>query len=291
MSKQNSARLAVDTLVQEMSKTHKPTINVLSIDKMDNEGSYVRVTASVTNTISTSKDPKSVPKLIADHLGAKLRPVMGSFFALSSSEVGRTITGIFTLNPQTVAYEKDMDGFKAVSGNMFMDEEEGLWVLRKTDSGSILVKSTGMEDADIIADLMPSVASAGIGSLGYEATASMSKESAVRSSIEGGDFVAFVNPTTECVEFGAVVASVETADGQLTKRLVVQANADDADCQTIDRGMVVLKFDDVDIGDLEVSESSAKSLAEIAAYYKQVFIRDPAYYEKFLARLQSYVFA
>jgi citrate lyase gamma subunit len=288
----STARFAVDTLVQELSAAHKPMINIVGIEKMHNEGSYVRVTASVTHTNKSASERNSIPSLIAQQLGSKLRPVARSFLAMSSSNVGHTISGIFTLNPESVAYEDNMTGFKSVSANMFMDDEEGLWVLRKTDSGKILVKSTGVEDADIISDLMSCVSSAGVGTLAYEASASLIRDDAVRYGVEGGDFVIFVNPVTESVEFGAVVASVETADGQATKNVIVQPNVEDADTVVIDRGMVVTQFDSVDMGDMNVSESaSAKSLAEIAAYYKQVFIRDPAYYEKFMQRFQSVVFA
>ena len=285
----NASRMAIDNMITEM-ESRKPTVNVVGIDKMDNSGSYVRVTASVTKT--SAMKAGDIPALIASTLNSKLRPVAQSFQVVASNAVGDVITGIFSLNPESIAYDEDMEGFKAVSGNMFMDDEEGLWVLRKTEGGKILVKSTGMEDADIIDGLMPAIASSGIGTMAFEATASIAKDSSVRSCIEGGDFVTFVNPDTETVEFGAVVASVEYDNGDQTARLVVQSSVEGADEVMVDRGMVISQIENVDIGDMEISESgAAKSLAEIAAYYKQMFVRDPAYYEKFMQRFQSVVFA
>ena len=297
MSTTRASQIAVDNMVREMSKDHKSKVNVVGIDSMESEGSYVRVTAFVSNSANTEKNHNVVPLLISNALDSRLHHVPQSFQVLAASEVGRTVTGIFSLNPETVAYEEDMDGFKAVSGNMFMDDEEGLWVLRKTDAGKILVKSTGMEDADIIADLMPAVASASgtattVGSQTFEATASMNSDNSIRSRLEGGDFVTFVNPKSEAVEFGVIVASVSRENGTNTKQIVIQSSDAEEDYTITDRGMVIAKIEGVDVGDMGVIESAAqKSLDEIAAYYKQMFIRDPNYYEQFMARFQSRIFA
>jgi len=280
-------------MVSELNRSKKPRINIVDVQRTANEG-YARITASVTHTTASRNDHDLVMQAISDVAGAKVRPVEGSFHALASSDVGDTITGIVTSNPETVAYDEADSQFKAVSSNMFMDEEEQLWALRTTEAGDLLVKSRGKEDADIIADLMTSLSSSDVGTLAFEATASANRDKGVRNSVEGGDFLSFVNPQTEQVEFGAVVASVLDYNGSEMNQLVVQSSNGSSPVQ-IDRALALGVFDDVDYDDSGLIdensvEASAHTLDFIASYYQKVFQRDPSYFDKFMERWMNHKF-
>lgn len=287
------SRSIVNNMVSEINRTKQPRINIVDVQRTSNEG-YARVTASVAHTTASRKDHSLVMEALSSLTGAKVRPIEGSFHALASSKVGDTITGIVTSNPETIAYDDADTQFKAVSSNMFMDEEEQLWALRTTEAGDLLVKSRGKEDADIIADLMTSLSSSDVGTLAFEATASSKRDQGVRNSVEGGDFISFVNPQTEQVEFGAVVASVLDANGSEMNQLVVQSS----DCSTpvqIDRALALGVFDDVEYSDEGLVnensvEASAHTLDFIASYYQRVFQRDPSYFEKFMERWMNHTF-
>lgn len=296
MSQMNHTRSLIDNMVGNMRKESKPRINIVDAERLANDG-YARITASVTHVGGSRANHELVMESLSGALGAKLRPVLGSFHVLASNKVGDTITGIISANPETVAYdEATASDFKAVAGNMFMDEEEQLWALRKTEAGDLLVKSRGKDDADVISDLMSSLSSADVGTMAYESIASAKKDIGVRSSLEGGDFITFVNPNTESVEFGAIVANVCDDNGSDLGRLAVQSAEASAEPVIIDRGLALGKFDDVDYADdglidENVVEANAHSLDEIAAYYQRVFQRDPSYFEKFMERWMNHAFS
>lgn len=289
------SRSVVNGLVSELNRTKQPRINIVDVQRTSNEG-YARITASVAHTSASRNDHSLVMKALSDLAGSKVRPVEGSFHALASSSVGDTITGIVTSNPETVAYDDADTQFKAVAGNMFMDEEEQLWALRTTEAGDLLVKSRGKEDADIISDLMSSLSSSDVGTLAFEATASSNRDVGVRNSIEGGDFISFVNPQTEQVEFGAVVASVLNNQGSELNQLIVQASDSTKQPVQIDRALALGVFDDVEYNDEglvdeNTVEASAHTLDFIASYYQRVFQRDPSYFEKFMSRWMNHAFS
>lgn len=294
MASLKNARGAVDQLVTGLAKEKTARINLDSIDRLSNDG-FARVTASVVHAGGSREDHAVVVQALCAKMGNKLRPVEGSFHAIASNAHGVTISGIVTCNPEAIVYEDGMDGFKAVAGNMFMDTEENLWALRKTEAGNLLVKSRGAEDADIISDLMQSLSSSVDRGMGFEATASARRDVAIRDGMQGGDFLVYVDPVTESVQFGAVVAGVAMDNGDQTGDLAVIASGGD-DSVVIDRGMVLASVKDVEynddglVADQEAVAANAHSLDEIAAYYSQVFRRDPAYFEQFMARWKAHSF-
>tara|TARA_B100000700_G_scaffold88627_1_gene99977 strand:- start:95745 stop:96635 length:891 start_codon:yes stop_codon:yes gene_type:complete len=295
MSSMNHSRSVVDSMVSDLRKARKPHINIVDIARTSNEG-FARVTASVTHTSASRQDHSQVLSALSEKLGAKVRPIEGSFHAVAGNSVGDTISGIVTSNPEVVAYDENIaEGFKAIAGNMFMDDEEQLWALRKTEAGDLLVKSRGKEDADIISDLMTSLSSADVGTMAFEAQASAQRDEGIRCGLQGGDFITFVNPETEDVQFGAVVASVCDDTGRETGNVVVQSVEASSKPVMIDRQMTLGKFDDVDFDDTglvddNVAEASAHTLDFIASYYQRLFQRDPSYYEKFMERWMAHTF-
>lgn len=295
MTTSNHSRTVVNGMLSQIHKEAKPRVNVSDVQRLFNDG-YARVIASVTHTTASRENHELVLESLSAAIGSKMRPIEGSFQVLSSNKVGDVITGIITANPETVAYDEAVaSNFKAVAGNMFMDDEENMWALRKTEAGDLLVKSRGADDADVISDLMTSLSSAGVGSMSFEAKAQVQRENGVRSELQGGDFITFVNPQTETVEFGAVVASAFDDNGRQLGTMAVQSSAG-GETVILDRNMALAKFADVDYNDEglvdeQTVEANAHSLEEISAYYQRVFQRDPSYFEKFMERWMNHVFA
>jgi len=295
MSTLSHSRSVVDSMVTSMRKDRKPRINIVDVQRLENEG-FARVTASVTHTTESRANHSLALAALGEAMGLRMRTVEGSFHIIASNSVGDTVTGIITSNPDTLAYDEvTASSFKAVAGNMFMDEDEQLWALRKTEAGDLLVKSRGKEDADVIADLMSSLSSSDVGTLAFESVASARRDAGVRLGLQGGDFITYVNPNTETVEFGAIVACAFDEQDRDLGKLAVLSSAGDSEPVMIDRGMTLGQFNDVDFNDEGLIdenqvEASAKSLDSIAAYYQKVFQRDPAYFEKFMERWMNHSF-
>jgi hypothetical protein len=295
MASMKHTRSSVDAMIGELHKNAKPEIKIVGIEAMSNEG-YARVTASVAHQGKSREDHSLVISALTTKFGNKVRAVDGSFHVLASDKGSDTFTGIVSCNPESVAYDEDLKGYRALSGNMFMDDDEMLWSLQKTESGDILIKSRGRDDADVMSELMSSLSSAVIGTSAFESVSSSKADACVRNGVVGGDFVIFVDPNTEQVKFGSVIASVEQEDGS-GAGLCVLASDEGSKSAIIDRGMVLSSFEDVDfsdeglVGEEEAVAANGHSLDEIEAYYSRVFQRDPAYFEKFMARWKSHVFA
>ena len=292
MTTMQQTRKCIDDMVAALLNDRKPSVNLINVERMLNEG-FMRVTASVTHVGNSRTDKSVVMRALTEAVNNKLRPVDSSFTVVSSSSVSDTIIGIMTTNPETIAYTAGMEGFKVMAGNMFMDEEENFWQLQKTEAGNLLVKSRVSADDDIMNELMSACASGD--RYNQEALNAVRRSDAVRNSLTGGDFITFVDPTSETVRFGAVIAGVYDAEENATNAIVVVAFSEGAEHVIIDRGMALAQVDGVDEGESEDVDQTATanvhSVEEIAAYYQRVFQRNPAYFAAFMERWNSHVFA
>lgn len=292
MASLNNARSAMRDLIVDMQKNAKPAVRLLSIEPTANEG-YARIVASIAHG-GHAVDREAVASTLCDLMNRKARPVHDSFITVSSNSVEDVITGVINSNPEIIVVDDAMEGYRAVAGNMFMDDEEQLWALRVTEGGKCLIKARGHEDADVIGELVASLSSnvARYGTTGFQSLSSVQAEEQARHAIDGGDFVAFVNPDTASVEMGAVVASVTDEDNN-DLGLVVLSRADARDVR-IDRSLVVAQFQDVQIEDADVDMESLSanvhSIEEIMSYYQQMFSRRPEYFDMFMARWNAHRF-
>lgn len=282
----------MNNLVADLGRSKSANVIVQSAEEL-NDG-FARVIATVAHVNGSRGTKASLMDALRAKFDNKLFPVENSFSVLSSNPVSDTVTGILSVAPQAVSYTEDLQGFKILAGNMFMDEEENLWALRKTEAGDILVKSFGKDDAEVVSGLLNSVSSSYSGA--YESVASVQNTNNMLNSICGGDYVTYVEPHSSKVSFGAVVASVDNADGTDSGKLYV-ADIDCGPAQFVDRRMVLASWDGVEVEDdvdanseVATSSANAKSPEEIAAYYQKVFQRNDGYFQKFMERWKSHSF-
>lgn len=294
MASLKNARSAVDNLVADLKKEQTASVIVQSAEEL-NDG-FARVVATVTHANGSRTSKPAMIEALRKKFDNKLFPVEGSFRSLSSNPISDTVVGILSVAPQAISYTENMDGFKILAGNMFMDEEEHLWALKKTEAGEILVKSFGKDDAEVVSGLLESVCSSGFAAA-YESTSAVQQTDAMLREIQGGDFITYVDPHSGQVSFGAVVATVHNENGDDTGNLYV-ADKDAGPAQVLNRKMVLASWDangielpEVDMGqEIATHEATAKSAEEIAAYYQKVFQKDPSYFQKFMERWNSHAF-
>lgn len=284
MASLKNARSAVDDMVSLLKKDKKAGIVIQRAQELDN--GFAQIVATVIHANGSKTNKAAVSEALREKLDNRLFPVENSFDVLSSNPVSDTIIGICSVNPQAVAYSENMQGFRILAGNMFMDEEESLWALRKTEAGEILVKSFGKDDAEIVSGILESVSCSDFtGS--YESRSALEHVRTMHDRAEGGDFISYVNPNNGKVSFGAIVASVTNEDGSDTGKLyVADINGDPA--QFVKRGMVLCSWTNLDIPEISTdnefasAEANAKSPEEIASYYQKMFARSPEYFAKFM---------
>lgn len=286
-SKLTHTRGQIDDMLRDLKVNKKPIVQLNKVEATSNPG-FARVVATIG--ANTAKEGNALDA-IASLLSNKIRPIAGSFQVLASDAATVTITGIVNSNPEAIAYSEDTTGFRSVSGNIFLDEQDNAWTLQKTESGNILIRSRSQNDDDVISEAMQSVSS---GAVGTSTSAGLNQYRGLSGSMNhlaGGDFIAFVNPNTQSVQFGAVAAAI--VDGSNTDNIMVVASGSEEGV-AIDRRMVLCAIDDVELADdglyIESTSSGQHSIEEIIAYYTRLFQRHPAYAELFLERWKAHMF-
>lgn len=255
---------------------------------------HAKAVIRVTHKGDGRNDKKLIVNSIRNKFGNRVEPVEGTFKALSSDTFSDTISGVVRVIRQTIPFvEGSTRGFTSFASNMFMDAEKGIWTLKHTPSGKLLVQTSAMDDEDSLNELLSSFSSAGSQFTpeyrGYVSVASTSVPAI------GGDLVQFINRHSDAV-VGYIVASVE--DDTNTEKYMVLESGNESP-EIIETTMVLQKLDASDapkiiepktVANSILAATSKVTIDDMLAYYKKVFRRDPAYYEKFATNLRSHAF-
>lgn len=292
------ARNAVSTVLGKVTQKQP---NVKLRDFSVNDNGLTRIVADVTHTSTSRENDSEVFNAISSAFGNQMNVIENSFVVLSSNKFTDVVTGVLSPKQEAVAFDSESgeEGFKMLAGNMYMDTNEDLWKLKKTEAGEILIKTSSLDDLDAISALMDSCSAHMIDPLRFETEDNvMASFSSLASSIDSGDFVDFVNPVTNEMAFGVVVASVEEQDeeGNVVSDMdsLVVLSSSGEEHSMISREMVVSKHNDVEVPEADESAydsmSGSMSLEAMVDYYRSMFRRSPEYFAKFEARLRSHAF-
>lgn len=252
-----------------------------------------RVMIEVTHNEASRQNPAMIASALKSRFDGKMEAVAGSFKSLEKGRYTERLVGIVAAVRQAIPFSEGMNGFKAVASNMFMDDEKDMWVLRKTEAGGLLVKTTGIDDDMSLVGMLDAVASDGFrNSPEYGRMTAMA--SSIEKAVAGGDFVTYVNNDNQVV-CGFVVASVDGGD----EIVALPVGATEGD--TIKKAAVTEIHPQGDFP--EYVQSGEDEAAQVVAaargtidinfildYYKKVYARNPAFYDAFAQRLQSHQF-
>lgn len=282
MSYMSHSREAISRALNQV-KTVAAHVNVREVFPINEH--FARVVAQA----SAGATPESVMAGFRKQFTG-ITPVNGSFVSVSKNAATHTFEGIVgVVAERVVITDENRDQFKAVAGNMFMDEDEKLWTLKAGDAGQVMVKSICNDDFAVMQQLL-SVASSNPND--FETGPMVQKNAEVRATAQGSDLVTFVSTATSQVEMGIVVASVENADG--TDTHTVQVVRRNGETETVNREMIVavaeqnLEDDHDELAN--VATAANIDFAAIAAYYSRMFARRRDYYDMFMARFRNHAF-
>lgn len=222
--------------------------------------------------------------VITRSLGGKVTPVADSFTVLASNAVSDLVTGFVVPLITSRPFDGADTSMRAMAGNMFMDEEEHLWKLQKTEAGDVLVRSH-IDNADEIRVMMQSLCS------GVPAEAVQANESIIAQhaqsvgEIPASSDILYVDPETQKVTAGVIIAVVEDVPNT-----VAVAGADGASAISRDLLICAASFDGLEDAEAKELEAQATSftIADITEYYRKVFQRRPEYFEQFMTRWRSH---
>ena len=283
---------STSSAVSQITKQHArklPSVNILGFKTVGN--GLARIVAEVAHTQNSRNDHATIGQSLSKLFDNKLVAVAGSFKSLEKAPYTERVEGFVSVNQQIQPYTEGMQGLRSVSSNMFMDDEEKMWVLRKTEAGDVLVKSTGIEDHEDLSKLLNACCSSGY-SLSSGARKHEAEIAQFQGNVQGGDFIKYVSVSTGEARIGFAVASTE--DG-----LIVLPT--DGEEEEIPKEAVVEQYDAEDLPEDTPSESESAEINVAIArgsvdikfmldYYKRVFQRSPAYYAEFAKRVRSHAF-
>lgn len=254
-----------------------------------------RIVCDVTHTSQSRANPQVFAAALTAKLENKMSAVAGSFHSMDKGQFTERLTGLVGVVRKAISCDgQTPSGFRALASNMFMDEEEDMWVLRKTEAGDILVKTTGIDDDLTLTSLLRRASCSASATPLSEVRAMVAQASSVADAVEGGDFVSYVTQDN-LMGLGYVVASVMDED-----TLVVLSASGDRD-EVIKRAAVTQVHDQAEFPSVEeTAEESVQTVVAAAkggidldyllGFYRKVYARSPQFYQMFAQRLKSHCF-
>lgn len=268
---------------------------------------YERVVLSVSHRGESRRNKDIVFSAIASMFNGKATPVPNTWLSYNQTPLTEDLVGLVASNKQVIAYSPESSkNFRAISSNMFMDEEKNFWTLKETDGGKLWVKTTAYDDESVLTELLSSLSSA-VNSR-YEYDRNFPDVEFVEN-IQGGDYVAYVsnnsNQKGDSVDgfaTGFVASTVMNEKGGLQNEVVV-LGFNKQNYEVIDRNMLlsVCSSDDfksvfevkADNNTSTTFESTASgmrsnvSLEDIISYYRVLFSRNAEYFKGFEQRIRE----
>lgn len=249
----------------------------------------------VTLANSKGAGESAVVDAIQTSLSGHAQVIASSIRIYHDSEYQATATCLVVGNNKVVPVDSKREGFRCINSttNMFMDEEESLWTLHQTAAGDVMVMSNGFDDIVSMSRSLSSVSSDSYHTTdGRNAIESVS---AMQRSVEGGDFVAFCDGTTD-LRFGLVVGRIES-----TSRVAVLAQ-DTGEVEEVDDLAIVDGVDSSEVPDPKMTEEDAVNIAVSAArgsanvdhiinYFKRIYGQHPEFFAQLSSRIRSHQFA
>lgn len=272
-------------------KTDEPTIELKSYSAAGAD--LARVIIDVTHTTQSRNNPQLVMNALSKKLDGRFQAIAGSFDLVDSGAYTDRITGIVGRTREIVAVSEDnLKGFRALSSNMFMDDEKEMWTMKKTEAGDVLIKTSAEDDLSLL-NLLEATASSG-----YRSAPEYAKLSAMcgalASKVQGGNFVSYVDLNNRITQ-GFVIATTDSETA-----LVLPQGADEPDEVKLDAvtdihdaaEMPEVTMSAEEIVEQEVAVSSGRvDVNAIVAYYKRIYNMNPKFFAEWEKRIRSHQFA
>lgn len=209
-------------------------------------------------------------------------------------EEGRTHTFVRTIlaRTQDVKDIGEVSEMRALSKNMYMDKNERMWSIRRSESGQdVLVRNQDINDNAELLSLIRSNSSASPESLRSalpQIAHAYHMHNAALEQAQGGDMVSYVSESGE-LKVGFIAATVSDDNSCMI------VNADGSEATITSMSMVAVlngdeipenQFPEVD----SLSTAGGVSVDHLLDYYAQVFRYSPEYYEELAARIRNHTF-
>ena len=256
----------------------------------------VRVVATLVSEAGTfSKE--SVRTALQAATKSKFAPVADSVILREDGATRRTVSAFMKLAsdvisiPETQTVES-ATGFRALSSNMFLDDNENLWELN-SESGRNLVRTHIENNMEEMTQLMQSVSSVEFSSLSSVGDINLANAlDQELLGVQGGDWVSYVSESGDLESTGVIATSDDDPNTLLCLSSDMTAGVE------LNRNSVVGYMSGADyINQLEQPEGIASmsggtcNVNTLVDYYSRVFGYNKEYLAKLTERIRAHSYA
>lgn len=226
--------------------------------------------------------------------GGKLSAVEGTTILREDGKTRKVVSAFMTLASEVKSIPDEVSvveatGFRALSSNMFMDDNENLWEL-KSEGGRNLVRTHIENNMQEMEQLMASVSSDSFASMSSSATMldAIKKE---RMAVDGGDMITYVSESG-ALESTLVIASIQGDEDHL-----LCLSSDGEEGVQVNRNCVSMFVkgqnfvDNLEQPEGMPSMSGAVNVDTLVDYYSRVFGYNQDYLAMLTQRIRNHAFA
>lgn len=274
------ARGAVATVLNSLGTDKKMYVVAASVI----EGTQVtRIFGRLDKRAGNTLPAAEASAVIARSLGDKVVPVADSFVVLASDAVSDLVTGLVCPKRISRPFSPE-EGMRVMAGNMYMDNEQHLWKLHKTEAGDILVRSE-VDNVDEVRAIMASLCSSVTTHFAIQNEKEVQQYNDSLAAVAGGQDILFVDPENFTVTAGTVMAVIDDVPNS-----VAVAGAFGSCAISRDLIVCATNFEGLEDAEAQEQEANASSfdIAQITDYYSKLFQRRPEYFDQFMARWRAH---
>lgn len=253
-------------------------------------------TVTVGATLSHGRllpDMQSVSAALGAQTDHSLTVIPGSIRVVEKSNFRSTVTAAMRPSKEAVPYVKGMQGFTAVSSNVYMDASEKMWTLENNADGKVLLRSHVVDDEADIAELMSSCSSVSHSNHDQHAMRSLSSSNQLSQlMLEPSDIISFVRNGN--MEIGAVI-SESSGDGVGITAVSFTTPIGEGSFE-LSASNVIHNFGDAN-GEIKFHEdetltalSGNARTEDLLEYYHKLYGHNEEFFNKLASQINSYAF-
>lgn len=260
------------------------------------DGNTAMVDAVITHSGRGAVDGEQARFALQAAVNNDLVPIAGSMRVLEVSPYRTTVRAAMMAASEVVPYQEGMAGFTSVSSNIYMDEKEGIWSLRQSESGQVLIRSNAIDDASEIGELLESCSNVNAGTAFsrdqqyFQAVASANTRHGV-DRITPQDFVTFAHAGE--VHNGFIVTAHVDENGAPMGTFTAVAFSDNPDQQpvTIKADAVIHNHGVPAYVEPEGMQVSVSSANDLVSYYRKIYGHNVEFFRELEKRIRGYALA
>ena len=212
------------------------------------------------------------------------------------TEAGRVVSSIRAIMiPMTniIPAPENMQGFTALSSNMYVDSHDAMWGLRETASGRFLVMADEQTNIDQLMDMMASCSSnmADLQAGAPAVARNIAAHEQALTGLEQGDVVSYYSALSNSMRVGAVV---DASTAEVTQYVTVAPlNGDEHEAISTSAVAVFVDHNEIEYPQAEVSLSAtagSPDVERLVDYFRRMFSYSPEYFRTLETRIRSHAF-